>query len=91
MSNTLKFPALFSEAKINQKKHKKKINEIYNRNILPPIPVTVNRTFKENNWPEAEINPKKLNKNLAKINNRLPSIGKGIKTKKKIEFLKTIY
>ena len=92
MSNTIKLPAIYSEAEIIQKKHRKKLNEIYNRpNILPPIPVKVNRTFKENNWPVAEINPKKLNKNLAKINNRLPSIGKGIKTKKKIEFLKTIY
>ena len=92
MSNTIKLPAIYSESEIIQKKHRKKLNEIYNRpNILPPIPVKVNRTFKENNWPEAEINPKKLNKNLAKINNRLPSIGKGIKTKKKIEFLKTIY
>ena len=58
MSNTIKLPAIYSEAEIIQKKHRKKLNEIYNRpNILPPIPVKVNRTFKENNWPEAEINP----------------------------------
>jgi hypothetical protein len=93
MSNTIKLPAIFPEAKISQIKHKKTLNEIYNRqNILPPIPVRVIRPEYQVSWPETETNPKKLNKNLAKINNRLPSIGKGIKTKKKkIEFLKTIY
>lgn len=87
MSNTIKLPALYSEAKIAHQKHRKKINEIYNRpNILPPIPVKVNRTFKENNWPEAEINQKKHKQNLNEIYrpNRLPSIGKGIKTKKRL-------